>query len=104
MKERIVKYFCSSNGKAPVKDWLNKLKDLKAKAKIDIRIRRDLGNHRSVGDSVIELKIPYGPGYRVYLSIVDGDQVILLLIAGDKSSQERDIKKAKENLNEWRQR
>lgn len=53
-----------------------------------------LGATRPVGEGVIELKIPFNQGYRVYVGI-DGDQVILLL-AGDKSSQDSDIKKAKE--------
>ena len=56
-----------------------------------------MGNYSSVGDGVIELKINFGPGYRIYAGL-HGDEVIVLLCAGDKSSQEKDISKAK---NHW---
>lgn len=73
-----------------------------------MRIRRaglgNFGNHRSVGEGVIELKIPYGPGFRVYLGIIENDEILLLLLGGDKSTQDRDIKLAKEYLKEWRSR
>lgn len=106
VKQREVIYYEDSNGKQPVRDWLAELKDLRGAAKIDVRIRRaglgNFGDHKSVGDSVIELRIPFGPGYRVYLSIVD-DKVILLLLGGDKSTQSEDIKEAKVYLKNWRE-
>jgi len=79
-------------------DWLVKLKDLKAKAKIAIRISRAedglFGDSRVLGKGLSELKIDYGPGYRLYYKI-ESDKIIFLLIGGDKSTQERDIAKAR---------
>jgi putative addiction module killer protein len=78
--------------------WLNGLVDQHAKAKIDIRIRRQsLGNPgdvRPVGDGVSEPKVAYGPGYRVYF-MRENLEVVLLLCGGDKRSQDRDIERAK---------
>jgi len=78
--------------------WLSKLKDAKGKARIVARIRSaelgNLGDIKSVGDGISEMRIHYGPGYRVYFTR-RGRLLILLLIGGDKSSQKRDIKKAK---------
>ena len=80
--------------------WLKRLKDPDAKSRINLRIRRialtgNLGDYKPVGDGVCELRIDYGPGYRMYFA-QRGKEIILLLIGGDKSSQQRDIKKAKE--------
>ena len=78
--------------------WLEKLRDRQAKARIAIRIRRlSLGNPgdvRPVGGGVSELRIPYGPGYRVYF-LKQGAALIILLAGGDKSSQADDITKAR---------
>jgi putative addiction module killer protein len=79
--------------------WFAALRDRTAKARIDIRIRRlSLGNPgdvRPVGDGVSELRIRYGPGYRIYLT-KQGDAVVILLAGGDKSSQDQDIRLAKD--------
>jgi len=81
--------------------WIKNLKDRRAKARILTRIKKvesgNLGINRSVGGKVSELKIDYGPGYRLYYT-VRGETVIWLLCGGDKSTQTRDIKKAKEIL------
>jgi len=70
-------------------------------ARIRVRVTRaelgNLGDHRSVGQVVVELKIYFGPGYRVYVGL-QGKELIVLLCAGDKASQEKDIKKA---INYW---
>ena len=83
--------------------WLRKLKDRIAVARILVRIKKvengNLGEYRSVGGRVSELKIDYGPGYRLYFT-KKGDTVIWLLCGGDKSSQSKDIKRAKEILKE----
>jgi putative addiction module killer protein len=82
--------------------WLRKLKDLRAKAKILFRIQKiendeHFGDCEPVGNGIRELKIDYAKGYRVYFKESDG-KIIILLIGGDKSTQQRDIEKAKEIL------
>jgi putative addiction module killer protein len=80
-------------------DWFFKLKDLSAKARIASRISRleegNPGNFRSLGSDLMELKISAGPGYRVYF-VQRGKTLILLLCGGDKSTQVKDIQRAKE--------
>ena len=79
--------------------WFAALKDRTARVRVDMRIRRlSLGNPGTVepvGEGVCELKIDHGPGYRVYF-IQHGGHYVLLLVGGDKSTQARDIKRAKE--------
>jgi putative addiction module killer protein len=79
-------------------DWLANLRDAKAVGRIDIRVRRlSLGNPgdvKSVGGGVKEMRIDYGPGYRVYF-VERGKVVVILLCGGDKRSQETDIALAK---------
>ena len=79
--------------------WLRKLKDLRAKAKILFRIQKiendgHFGDCKPVGDGINELKINYAKGYRVYFKETNG-KIIVLLIGGDKSTQQKDIEKAK---------
>lgn len=79
--------------------WSHKLRDKTAKRKIAVRIQRlafgNPGDVKSVGEGISELRIQFGPGYRVYYKQV-GELIIVLLCGGDKSSQKRDIEKAKE--------
>ena len=85
-------------------DWLRRLRDEHARARIQIRIRRlSLGNFedvKPVGGGVSELRIDYGPGYRVYL-MRRGETLVLLLAGGTKKTQEADIAKAKKLAREW---
>jgi len=86
--------------------WLRKLKDLRAKAKILFRIQRlesdeHFGDCKPVGDGIRELKINYAKGYRVYFKEKEG-KIIILLIGGDKSTQQKDIEKAKEILKKFK--
>ena len=85
--------------------WLSKLKDRRAAARVLVRINRlaagNPGDVRPVGHGVSELRIAYGPGYRIYY-LQDGDRVILLLTGGDKSSQDADIRQAHQIAAEWR--
>lgn len=78
-------------------EYVNSLKDRSAASKIRVRITRakhgNLGDHKSIGHGVMELRINYGPGYRVYVGL-HGSELIVLLCAGDKSTQAKDIKKA----------
>jgi putative addiction module killer protein len=79
--------------------WLRKLRDVRAKGLILSRVKKaelgNLGEYRSVGKRVSEMKIDYGPGYHIYFTRVKG-VTILLLIGGDKSTQTRDIRRAQE--------
>jgi putative addiction module killer protein len=81
------------------RNWLDRLRDGKARVRIDDRLRRlasgNVGDTKSVGDGVQELRLHFGPGYRIYYVWRDG-VLIILLCGGDKSSQARDIAKAKE--------
>jgi putative addiction module killer protein len=89
-------------------NWLKKLKDVRAKAKILFRIQKlendeHFGEWKPVGDGISELKINYAKGYRVYFKEKDG-KIIILLIGGDKSTQQKDIEKAKEIWNKLKGR
>jgi putative addiction module killer protein len=79
--------------------WFNSVRDRNAKVRIDLRIRRlslgNTGDVKPVGGGISELRIDYGPGYRVYY-IKRENQIIILLAGGDKSTQSKDIKKAQE--------
>ena len=79
------------------RDWVDSLKDLKGRARILMRVDRLIhgnpGLHRTLTNGVSELKIDFGPGYRVYYT-QRGNRLLLLLIGGDKSSQEKDKAKA----------
>jgi putative addiction module killer protein len=82
--------------------WLRKLKDIRAKAIILFRIQKvenlgQLGNCESVGQGIRELKIDYAKGYRIYFKEKEG-KIIILLVGGDKSTQRKDIEKAKDIL------
>ena len=78
-------------------EWFSELRDRAAKARIDIRIRRlSLGNPgdvKPVGSGISEMRIDYGPGYRIYFT-QRGPAIVILLSGGDKSTQEEDIRAA----------
>ena len=96
--ERQLVIYETPDGRRPFSEWLSGLKDRRARAIVRARLERvqlgNLGNCRSLGDGVFELKIYYGPGYRVYFG-QDGENLVVLLCGGDKGSQQRDIDKAK---------
>jgi putative addiction module killer protein len=79
--------------------WMRSLRDAQGRAVIARRIERmaagNFGDHRSVGEGVSELRVPFGPGYRVYYTL-RGKDLIVLLCGGDKGSQRRDIARARE--------
>ena len=95
----------TENGRCPFSEWLDRLKDVAARAIIRKRLNRirigNFGHTRSVGEGVFELKIDFGPGYRVYYGL-DGDTLVVLLCGGDKGSQEIDIRKANEYWQDYR--
>jgi putative addiction module killer protein len=79
-------------------DWLSQLRDTRAQAKIAGRIARlaggNFGDVKAVGDGIGELRVNFGPGYRLYF-VKQGVAIVILLCGGDKGSQSRDIKRAK---------
>ena len=95
----------TEEGKRPFADWSLSLKDRKARVKIDTRINRlqlgNLGDCKNVGGGVFELRVDYGPGYRVYFGR-RGQKLIILLCGGDKRTQQRDIQRAKQYWEEYK--
>ena len=94
-----VDYFVTANDKSPFLEWMDNL-DLKSQIVVDRFIQRVAQGGakksiKSLKDGVFEIKIPHGPGLRVYFG-EDGDKLILLLVGGDKGTQKKDITKAKE--------
>ncbi|MCP2727066.1 type II toxin-antitoxin system RelE/ParE family toxin [Limnofasciculus baicalensis] len=94
-----IKLLETDEGKVPFEEWYNSLKDKVTKVKIRRRLDRiELGNFgdtESLGEGVYELRIHFGAGYRIYFTRV-GNVIVVLLGGGDKSTQKRDIAKAKE--------
>jgi putative addiction module killer protein len=89
--------YTTEDGRNPFRQWLAKLRDIKAVARVQARLERltvgNFGDARAVGKGVNELRIPYGPGYRVYFARNE-NKVVVLLCGGDKSSQSSDIRQA----------
>jgi putative addiction module killer protein len=85
--------------------WLRKLRDPNAKARIQIRIDRLarglFGDVKDIGQGLSELRVDYGPGYRVYM-MRRGDMLMILLCGGDKRTQDNNIKQAKMMADEWK--
>ncbi len=99
--------YVTEDGRAPFSEWLASLCDIKARAKIRVRLDRvslgNLGDCHGVGDGVQELRIDYGPGFRVYFGQV-GAAIVLLLCGGNKSTQTKDIEQATRYWSEYRRR
>ena len=94
----------SADGRSPFSEWLNKLRDSAGRAVIRTRIARlrlgNFGDCKPVGGGVVELRIDFGPGYRVYFGKESG-VLVVLLCGGDKKSQRRDIKQAQNFWNDY---
>ena len=97
--------YLTENGRSPFDNWLMGLRDRNARARIDTRLNRaslgNLGDYTSIGEGVFELRIFFGPGYRVYYSL-ESESVMLLLFGGIKDTQKRDIRIAKAYLKDYR--
>ena len=106
-KAKTILTYVKANGVAPFNNWLESLKDRKARAIVRTRINRirlgNLGDCKPVGEGVSELRIKFGAGYRVYFG-QEEDTIIILLSGGDKSSQSRDIKQAKQYWQDYKKR
>lgn len=102
-----LRIYTDALGAVPYEQWLADLKDVRGRATIRARLERvragNFGDCKPLRDGVQELKIDFGPGYRVYLSR-QGSVLVLLLCGSDKTDQDRAIKQAIEYLNDWKQR
>ena len=91
----------------PVTDWLQALRDMRARAQIEVRLRRvsvgNFGDCKTVGEGVSELRVDIGPGYRVYHA-KHGQTLVILLCGGNKASQQNDITRAKDYWADWKRR
>jgi putative addiction module killer protein len=103
--ERTIVIYESNDGKCPFQNWLNGLGDIRGRATIRARLERvrlgNLGDCKSIGGGIFELRVQYGSGYRVYFG-QDSLKLVVLLCGGDKGSQGRDIIKAKVLWKEYR--
>lgn len=104
---REIQIYLTSDGRSHFSEWRDSLRDNRAKAKIRAKLNQvrlgNLGDYRSVGEGVCELRIDYGPGYRIYFGQI-GTTIVLLLCGGDKGTQEQDIRKAQEYWVDYRSR
>ena len=95
---REIQIYRTPNGRQPFTQWLESIPDRRTQRQIRARLIQlnfgNFGDHKSVGDGVFELRLHFGAGYRVYFGQV-GREIVLLLCGGDKSSQTRDIERAK---------
>jgi len=106
-KHKILRNYVTPSGKIPFLEWLNDLKDSGTRLRIRRRLDRlelgNLGDCEPVGEGVSELRLFFGSGYRIYFAEHD-DTIIILLCAGDKKSQKKDIKTAKIYWHELKER
>ena len=100
-------HYQESNGRHPFREWIATVRDALAKARIVLRLIQvengNLGDWKSVGEGVMELRIRVGAGYRVYCAR-HGGFCVILLCGGDKGSQTKDIARAKAYWQDWKQR
>lgn len=98
VKPRELLIYETEDGRCPFEEWLDGLKDTVGRMIIRKRLNRvrlgNMGDAKNLGDGVFELRIAYGPGYRIYFGEEDS-AIVVLLIGGNKRSQSRDIQKAK---------
>ena len=102
-----IRHYLTASGKNPFEEWLDGLRDSKAEARIAARIARlaagNFGDCKALTDGVWELRIDWGPGYRVYYAM-SGRTCVLLLCGGDKRKQSADINRAVEYWNDYQRR
>ena len=104
---RKLQAFRTQDGRVPFTEWFESLRDRNVRNRIDVRLQSveygNFGDVRSVGGGVQELRLHFGAGYRIYFGEV-GNTVVLLLCGGDKSSQPRDIERAKTYWREYKEK
>ncbi|MFT3741809.1 MAG: type II toxin-antitoxin system RelE/ParE family toxin [Gammaproteobacteria bacterium] len=106
-KQKELRYYNAPNGKAPFVKWLDKIKDIVLRSRIDRRLERlELGHYgdcKALGGELYELRLAFGSGYRVYFA-EQANQIILLLCGGDKTTQGKDIEMARQYLCDFKER
>ncbi len=99
--------YVNEDGKNVFHEWLRSLKDKTARARIRVRLNRirmgNFGDCKSVGSGVSELRVDYGPGYRIYFGR-DGNKTVILLFGGSKKTQSKDIKLAQQYWSEYQRK
>lgn len=104
---RKLRTFYTRDGREPFTEWFRTIRDRTTRRRINSRLHSvksgNLGDVRAVGEGVQELRLHFGEGYRIYFREV-GNTIILLLCGGDKSSQSRDIERAKTYWREYKER
>jgi putative addiction module killer protein len=102
-----IRHYRTASGKDPYQEWLDELKDVKGRVVIQRRVDRlaagNFGNHKFCEDGVWELRVDFGPGYRVYYA-QDGKSVVLLLCGGSKRRQSADVKEAVKYWQDYQRR
>lgn len=102
-----LRYYQTETQERPFVAWLEALHDRQARARIEARLARvavgNFGDRRAAGEGVLELRIDWGPGYRIYFAQV-GQLLVLLLCGGDKRSQQEDIDRAKAYFEDFKRR
>ena len=100
-----ISLYTTDDGKIPFLDWLENIKDLKIQRRIKLRIDRlidgNFGDTKTVGNKLYELRLFFGAGYRIYYTI-ENNILIILFTGGDKSTQSKDIEKAKAFLQDYK--
>lgn len=106
-QELNIQVYMREDGTSPYYEWLSSIRDKKLKARIYVRIDKlacgHFGDFKSVGAGVFELRLAFGPGFRIYFCL-SGNQILILLMGGDKSSQYKDIVLAKKLYSEFKER
>ena len=101
-----IRIYQDARGAEPFLRWLNAIPSKEVQLRIRQRLRRieedNLGDYKPVGGGVCEFRLPFGPGYRIYFGF-ENKKLILLLLGGDKGSQQADIKKAKAYWQEYKE-
>ena len=104
IRPREILYYTTPNGRNPYRRWYTRLKDQRTQIAISNRIARlrtgNFGDFKRLSSSLYELRIHYGPGFRVYYGIFQND-IVVLLCGGTKSTQQRDIEKAQDYWNDF---
>jgi putative addiction module killer protein len=102
-----IRHYVTASGHDVFDEWLRKLNDRRAAAKVAVRINRlaacNFGDCKPLNEGVWELRIDWGPGYRVYYAMLE-QECVLLLVGGDKRRQTADVKRAVEYWHDYQQR